>query len=354
VKKPSIFRKFKNFRRAFKKDLSFRVLKCFASSGFLASVYYLFFSPEFRRENHAVLNGRMRYQTTLEEVGESSALLRRNIHRLEKGLIMRPRRSVFAEDFIEETVKHFLDCDKSNVVNENEIKWARDVLSEYFSVVGDSERLGKARKLFGDGEVANKAQGDDHESYTPYSRSSVSIEPVSYESFHELCTLRRSVRWYDQVAVPIELVRKAVNSASLAPSACNRQPFSFCYIEDRRKIVDVANCATGTKGFSENIPRLVVVIGDLSCFPLERDRHLIYIDGALAAMQLMLSLETLGLSSCPINWPDIEERERKISSLLELRPEQRPVMLISLGYADPEGKIPYSQKKSDALLLKEV
>jgi len=31
----------------------------------------------------------------------------------------------------------------------------------------------------------------------------------------------------------------------------------------------------------------------------------------LAAMQLMLAFETLGLSTCSINWPDIEIAEKK-------------------------------------------
>lgn len=67
---------------------------------------------------------------------------------------------------------------------------------------------------------------------------------------------------------------------------------------------------------------------------------------AEASMQLMLALDTLGLASCPINWPDVERLERKMDKFLQLQPWQRPVMLIAVGYPDPTGGIPFSAKKS--------
>ena len=96
------------------------------------------------------------------------------------------------------------------------------------------------------------------------------------------------------------------------------------------------------------------MVGDLSAYPGERDRHLIYIDGSLAAMQLMLAFETLGLSTCSINWPDVEAAEQKLEKLLDLKPYERPIMLLSVGYAQDKGGIPYSQKKDAQVLIKKV
>lgn len=76
----------------------------FKGTRFLASIYYALFSCQFSREHKAVLAGKAAYQQSLKDIGETSVLLRRNIHRLEKGLIMQPRRDVFAENFIGETV----------------------------------------------------------------------------------------------------------------------------------------------------------------------------------------------------------------------------------------------------------
>ena len=63
-------------------------------------------------------------------------------------------------------------------------------------------------------------------------------------------------------------------------------------------------------------------------------------------MSLILALETLGLSSCCINWPDIEKQELAAEKALKLEPDERIVMFVAVGYADPKGLIPYSEKRT--------
>jgi len=120
----------------------------FAKSALGAWFYYTFFSRQFDREHKAVLAGRAQYKDSLTNIGVSSALLRRNIHRLEKGLIMQPRRAIFAEDYILETVENFSESTHQGELCKNEWKWAADVLTEYFSIVGSSTITLKARELF--------------------------------------------------------------------------------------------------------------------------------------------------------------------------------------------------------------
>ena len=102
----------------------------------------------------------------------------------------------------------------------------------------------------------------------------------------------------------------------------------------------------GTAGYAENIPCVAVVVGDLSEYSNARDRHVIYIDGALTSMSFMYALETLGLSSCPINWPDFGPLEQKMKKKLALENYERPIMLISFGYPAKDVEVPYSSKKS--------
>ena len=89
-----------------------------------------------------------------------------------------------------------------------------------------------------------------------------------------------------------------------------------------------------------------MIVGDLSAYPYEKDRHIIYIDSALAAMQFQLALETLGLASCTINWPDIERHEKIMAQELCLEPYERPTMLLSAGYPEESASVPYSEKKT--------
>jgi len=319
-------------------------------SRFSSSIYYIVFSRQFDREHKAVLQGRLAYKRSLAEIGKTSALIRRNVHRLEKGLIMRPRRAVFASDYITETVEVYQKTLQQGTLNDAELTWATDVLTEYFSVVEDNVVIAKARALF----QSCRSHSTATPVCVPYAHSSLAEAPVSFADLLALFKRRRSVRWYQQKSVAPELIRQAVNAATFAPSACNRQPYRFDLLSEPADAAEIARCAMGTTGFADNIPCLIVVVGDLSCYPAERDRHVIYIDASLAAMQLMLALETLGLSTCPINWPDIEQREAILQEKLGLAYHERPVMLMAVGYADPEGGIAWSQKKTDELLLRDI
>lgn len=322
----------------------------FKSSKLSSSLWYFIFSRKFGREHNAVLEGRAAYKRNLKLVGTSSVLLRRNIHRLEKGLIMKPRRSVFAEKFIEETVDTYAIAIQKGTLDKYEEKWITDVLVKYFEVVQDTRIINSARKKFS----CFFEHKDSDVKFIPYQYKELPETAITYSDFNTLCTRRRSVRWYKQAEVPIELINRAVETASLAPSACNRQPYFFYVSQNKSIAVEIAKCAGGTPGWAENIPRIIVVIGDLSAYQNEKDRHLIYIDSSLAAMQLMLSFETLGLSTCCINWPDVESSERKLQNILKLESYKRPIMLISVGYAEGEGGIAYSQKKKPDELVKEI
>ncbi|MRX54253.1 nitroreductase [Bacillus idriensis] len=313
----------------------------------LASIYYLF-SKEFDREHHSVLNGKLTHLNDIKRRTSNHFLLRRNIHRLEKGLLMRPMRKIFAVGYIEETVfcyKSIIDdLNKGKLINFNELKWAYDVLNNYFSVTGSDNKIDRMRELFLSIDHVTNVPNRSKE-YIPYNRDLDKKLSVSYEDLLELAKFRRSVRWFSSKEVPRTIIDKAINVATLSPSACNRQPFEFRIFDNPEKLKEASILPMGTQGYSDNIPVMVAVVGKLNAYPYERDRHLIYIDSSLAAMSFVYALETQGLSSCIINWPDIEDREKKVSKFLNLGVDERVIMFIALGYPDPEGKVAFSQKK---------
>lgn len=335
----------KSVLKASRDNVSLGLVRLCSGNGFLASLYYCFFSREFYREHRAVLLGRLQFARLMRSQGENDAFLRRNVHRLEKGLIMRPRRGTFAEDYIGETVRCYAGATQSGTFD-GQRRWAGDVLGAYFSAVESTPRIDSARNAF------SRAQAPDESGQcVPYPHNRLPACPISYDQLLVLFQRRRSVRWYQNKRVDNSLIEEAVRAASLAPSACNRQPFRFHVSNDPHKAAEIAHCAGGTGGFHHNLPCVIAVVGNLGAYPEARDRHVIYIDGSLAAMQLMLAFETLGLSTCPINWPDIEEKERLLAEKLGLAYHERTVMLLAVGYADPTGGIPYSDKKTEQDLI---
>jgi nitroreductase len=346
-----IFKNNKNINQLIN-NIELFVSRVFSASVLTSSLYYGLNWQVFGREHRAVLYGKRKYFQEIKEHKKTQYLLRRNIHRIEKGMVMCPRRDIFATDFIEETVEIYesvFKASEGNIGAETELKWSYDVLKEYFNIVDVHPIINKAKSRFiaiQNGNIVNNSQ------YIPYKRNLETPPPVEYESLLKLSKRRRSVRWYLPKAVPRELIDKAISVAALSPSACNRQPYEFRIFDQPALVKKVASIPMGTAGYYDNIPVIVVIIGKLRAYFSERDRHLIYIDSSLAAMSFMYALETMGLSSCSINWPDIHKKERKIKNILGLDPDERPIMMISLGYPDPGKLVCYSQKKPLSLLRK--
>ena len=331
------------------------VAKPLSRRGWTASVYYALFSGHFSREHRAVLLGKARFAELLRHPEAHGAYLRRGIHRLEKGLAMRPRRPVFGEAFIEPLTAYYGEAVAQGVLDPAEGRWARDVLRAYFEAVAPTPTITRARTQFeAAAAAAVPAFPRSEPPAIPYASAARPGASVSFEALQALAQRRRAVRWYDGRPVPEALLRQAIDLAALAPSACNRQPFWVYSSADAEAAVAMARCAGGTEGWAENIPCTLALVGDLGNYSRERDRHLIYIDSALFAMQLMLALETLGLATCPINWPDTPVAETRLAKLLGLTPELRPVMLVSVGYALEDGLVPYSQKKGAGVLMRRV
>lgn len=330
-------------RRAY--ELSTRGLaETVSTSGVFVHIYYFLSPIIFWYEHGATWRGRRDYYRHKERPKITSPGLRRNIHRLEKALIMKPRREVFAEQYIEETIEFFSalvaqDLGPSADIDRKEINWAQDVLSAYFrSVTGISEKIDAARRRFASLKIDRPAGTD-----SPGPKPLRSVP--SYEELLALSEQRRSVRWFEQRPVPRELIDQALLVARQSPSACNRLPYSFIIFDDPERVKRVASIPFGTAGFREQIPTLVVVVGHLSQFFSARDRHTIYVDSSLATMSFLLSLETLGLSSTIINWPEIAPLDYKIKKEISLLRSDRVIMMIAVGFADSESHVPFSAKK---------
>lgn len=335
--------------RLFIISFKYYLFKILIKSTIFAGVYELFISRNFSREINAMTHGIYEYYRSLKLNQTNTAILRRNIHRLEKGMLMHPKRPLFALNYIEETLDVYLNALKLKSTNHDtgQIKWAHDVLEEYFKISDDSNPLiRKLAKNFRSLPYSNKPEPR----YIPYLSSNKTDSNVNYADFLNLSRQRKSVRWFQKKKVPRKLLDKAIAAASLAPSACNRQPFEYRIFDDKELVSQIAGIPFGAAGYAHNIPVIIVLIGDMSNFFSERDRHLIYIDTSLSAMAFIYALETLGLSSTGINWPDFGILEKKMVKALKLKHFERPIFLLAVGYPDDTKLVAQSVRKAISAL----
>ena len=323
------------------------LLEILAANRAFSLVYSVLSIPSFNREQFAVLRGRRDYYRNLGRERASRTELRRNVHRLEKGILMRPRRPVFALDYLGETIEYYERAvdqhQRLGSSDSSELEWAHGVLANYFAVVDASHpAVAAARQRF-ERTAASFQPGEAGK--VPYARAEGHTSAASYEDLLSLAQQRRSVRWFTPDPVPRELIDKALLVARQSPSACNRLPYEFRIFDDPDMVRQVASIPFGAAGYGHQIPTIAVLVGRLNHYFSPRDRHVIYVDGALAAMPFMLALETLGLASSVINWPDFEPLEHRMQKTLGLDADERVIMLIAIGHPDPTGLVAYSEKK---------
>lgn len=323
------------------------VLEVLAANRVFSLAYSVLGIASFNREQYAVLRGRRDYYRNLSRNRKTRTELRRNTHRLEKGILMRPRRPVFALDYLDETIEFYeravAQRDAPSAVDDGELAWAHNVLAGYFGIVStDNPVVAQAQARF---EATHAVYHPKTSDKVPYMRAHGANSAARYDDLLTLAMQRRSVRWFLSRPVPRDLVDKALLVARQSPSACNRLPYEFRIFDDSEMVTKVASIPFGAAGYGHQVPTIAVLVGRLNHYFSPRDRHVIYVDASLAAMSFMLALETLGLASSVINWPDFEPLEHKMQKTLGLDHDERVIMLLAIGYADPEGLVAYSEKK---------
>ncbi|MDQ7794446.1 MAG: nitroreductase family protein [bacterium] len=136
---------------------------------------------------------------------------------------------------------------------------------------------------------------------------------------------RRSVRCYQDQAVPQAILREALDAARWAPSAANNQPWQFLVVtrpDLRRALGRHARWHFIRWRHVAQAPVVVVILGN----PAANRWHLV--DCAMAGQNLMLAAHALGLGTCWIGAFD----PRGVRQVLAIPERLAVVGLVTLGY----------------------
>jgi nitroreductase len=329
----------------YKDDISYYKL-CLASNNRLFTYFSLITSKEYFLEHQGFTRSALKYERSLRNKENNIYFIRRNVHRIEKGLTMRPLRKEFALRFILPTVQAYsshLSCHEAN--KGSELQWATSVLSSYFTNTESNDpRYNKAKlEFYGLIEEFNVETVNDNKELPLIYSNNITEEDRS--SFVRVLKNRKSVRWFTKKQIELSKLDLALEEASLAPSSCNRQPYRYVIVNENEKAKRVASISAGTVGWSDNVNCIAVLVADQSAFSNVANRHSIYVDSTLSVMPFILSLESQGLSTCIINWADIPCKEKYMKELLHLKGNERVILSIAIGYAENDVLVPFSKRK---------
>ena len=141
---------------------------------------------------------------------------------------------------------------------------------------------------------------------------------------------RHSVREFSDEPVDVNLIEQAIDMAMRTPSVCNRQPTRVHLILNPEIITKALAIQGGVGGYAAP-PALILITSDLRSFITSYERNEGFTDGGLFGMSLLLSLESLGLASCPLNTMFTAKADKDTRKLLNLPDNEVPVMYIEVG-----------------------
>lgn len=117
--------------------------------------------------------------------------------------------------------------------------------------------------------------------------------------FYKVIEQRESVRNYSsEKKVSDKALRRILNAGRIAPSAANRQPWTFVLISSGEKLKEVRTCYQ--YDWFQNAPHVLVVVGDKTkAWVRPYDGYnTIETDMAIALDHMILAAENEGVSTC--------------------------------------------------------
>ena len=144
---------------------------------------------------------------------------------------------------------------------------------------------------------------------------------------------------------PRETLERALAIAATAPSACNRQHACARLVEDRAVMERLFELQRGTRGFGGDAGAVFVVVSKLDAIRWAWERHDVYVNGGIYALNLCYALHHLGVAHCILHWSVPPSVDRAARKLLSLPDGEEIVCLVACGLPPPEFDIAASPRR---------
>jgi len=147
----------------------------------------------------------------------------------------------------------------------------------------------------------------------------------------DLIKKRRSIRRFKSDPVPEELVKRIIEAATWAPTACNVQGWRFIIVNDPAIKKEVVN--RGGAINIEEAPLGILVVYDKRTKNTEYQDHIQ--SGAACIQNLLLAAANFGLGGC---WLCNLPPKRILKKIFKIPHNFIPIAYVILGYPENEAK----------------
>ncbi len=152
---------------------------------------------------------------------------------------------------------------------------------------------------------------------------------------------RRAYRSLDPVEITDELIEDLAESASLAPSCFNNQPWKYVFVHDKEKLEKVFDSLSSGNEWATNASMIIGVFSKKEDDCVIKDREYYLFDTGLATSMLVLRATELGLVAHPI----AGYSPKKAKEVMKIPEEYRLITLVIVGKHSDEVKDILSEKQ---------
>jgi len=171
------------------------------------------------------------------------------------------------------------------------------------------------------------------------------------KTFEEVFNYRHSIRHYGNSVISLELIKKAIYSASKTPSSCNRQAWEVLIIKDQEFINKILKIQAGLNNYASNIQYLLVIVSDLRYYLSYMELNQGFIDCGMYSMSVLLQLQNHNIASCALNNSFTIQQEKSLRKIINLDKHFEFVMFIACGSFREFNKVPISHRLSKDLRI---
>ena len=153
--------------------------------------------------------------------------------------------------------------------------------------------------------------------------------------FKQLVLKRESCRHFSSQMIEKEKLQEIIETAHLAPSACNSQPWTMHVVQTKELVEKIAEAVRlmNFNKFASTAPTFIVICEDKETFLPKAASKIkavdyVSIDIGILAAHLVLSATSLGLSTCILGWFN----QKMIHDVLGLPKDKKIHLVIAIGY----------------------
>lgn len=276
-----------------------------------------------------------------------AALIRKDSHRIEKGLALPEPRAWFGKKVLlrlDANLQRYSEQYGLDAVCDQAVGAVAMYASSFSEADGTDQELTACVERILALRTGRPERRSEEGGVFETTRKEISTAAaVDFKSFS---LFRFSIRQFTGELIDEGIIRDAVAVAMKTPSVCNRQAWRVYSLKDAASKEQVLSLQNGNSGFGHLTSHVLVVAVDLSHFEGPEERNQPFVDGGMFAMSLCYALHAAGVGTCFLNWSAGWRRDVALRKRLGLGRNEVIITLLAAGHIPEKLVVARSPRKA--------